>query len=96
MGFKVYITPKKKIKANSFDEYRHKNSQQNFSQRTQQHIKKDHIPGPSGIHPKFTRMVQLMQINQCHNVVCFVFVYLSLSPGCYNDADRPFFQLTKF
>ena len=29
-------------------------------------IKKDHTLGQSGIHTKFTRMVQHMQINQCH------------------------------
>ena len=31
----------------------------------QQHIK-DHTPQQSGIHPKFTWMVQSTQINPCH------------------------------
>ena len=43
-----------------------KNSEQNFSQPNPTTYKKDHIPQPSGIHLKFTRMVQYIQINQCH------------------------------
>ena len=35
----------------------------NFSQQNPTY-KKDHTPQQSGIHPKFTRMVQHMQINQ--------------------------------
>ena len=34
--------------------------------QVQQHRKKDHTPQPSGIYPKFTRMVQHTQINQRH------------------------------
>ena len=30
--------------------------------------KKDHTPQPSGIHPRFTRMVQHMQINVIHHI----------------------------
>ena len=41
-------------------------SQQNFSQQNPTIHKKDHTPQPSGIHPKFTRMVQHTQINPCH------------------------------
>ena len=37
---------------------------QNLSQSNPTTYKKDHEPRPSGIHPKFTRMVQHMQINQ--------------------------------
>ena len=36
-----------------------------FSQQNPTMYKKDHIPQPSGSHPKFTRMVQYIQIN-CH------------------------------
>ena len=55
---------KRKLQANIFDEYKHKNSQQNFSQLNLTAYKKDHIPQPNGIHPRFTRMVQHAQINQ--------------------------------
>uniref|UniRef100_A0A8C3WNC7 F-actin-capping protein subunit alpha n=1 Tax=Catagonus wagneri TaxID=51154 RepID=A0A8C3WNC7_9CETA len=40
-------------------EYRRKNSQQNFSEQNPTTHKIDHAPQPSGIHPKFTRMVQI-------------------------------------
>jgi len=43
-----------------------KDSQQNFSQPNPTTYTKDHIQRPSGIHPRFTRMVQRMQINQGH------------------------------
>ena len=36
-----------------------------LANRLQQH-KRGHIPWTSGIHPKFTRMIQRMPINQCH------------------------------
>ena len=36
-----------------------------LANRIQQH-KKDHTPQPSGIHQRFARMVQHMQINQYH------------------------------
>ena len=39
---------------------------QNFSQPNPTTHKKDHTPRPNGIHSRFTRMVQHMQINQCH------------------------------
>ena len=55
---------KRKLSANIFDEYKHKNSQQNFSQLNPTTCQKDHTPRPGGIHPKFTRMVEHMQINQ--------------------------------
>ena len=55
---------KRKLSPNIIDEYRCKNSQQNFSQPYPTTYKKDHIPRPIGIHPRFTRMVQHMQINQ--------------------------------
>ena len=32
----------------------------------QQHLKKGHTPWPSGIHYKFTRMLQHTEINQCN------------------------------
>ena len=57
---------KRKLSAIIFDEYRHKNSQQNSSQPNPTTYKKDHAPQPGGIHPRFTRMVQHMQINQHH------------------------------
>ena len=37
-----------------------------LANQIQQHIKKDHTTQPTVIHPKFTRMVQHMQINQYH------------------------------
>ena len=48
------------------DEYRRKNSQQNFSQPYPTTHHKDHTPQPGWIHLRVTRMVQHMQINQCH------------------------------
>ena len=36
----------------------------NFSQLNPTTYQKDHTPRPGGIHPRFTRMVQHMQINQ--------------------------------
>ena len=41
-------------------------SQQNFSQKNPTTYKKYHTPQPGGIHSRFTRMVQHMQINQRH------------------------------
>ena len=46
------------------DEYRCKNSQQNLSQPNPKTYQKNHTPRPGEIHPRFTRMVQHMQINQ--------------------------------
>ena len=46
-----------------FYEYRHKNSQQNFSQLNPTTNKKDHTPQRSEIHPRSTMMVQHTQIN---------------------------------
>ena len=63
---KSKILPKKKIIANIFNEYRCKNSQQSFSQLNPTILKKYHTLQPSGFHPKFTRMIQHMQINQCN------------------------------
>jgi len=60
------LPKKKKIIDQHFDEYRCKNSQQNYSKPNPTTHKKDHTPQPSGIHLKFTRMVQHTQINQCH------------------------------
>ena len=57
---------KRKLQVTIFDEYRCKNCQQNISKSNPTTHKKDHTPRPSGIHPKFTRMVQHMQINQCN------------------------------
>ena len=62
-------TKKRKPSANIFDEFRCKNSQQNFSQPNPTTYQKDHTPRPGGIHPKFTRMVQHMQIHQ-HYTPC--------------------------
>ena len=39
-----------------------------LANQIQQHIKKDHTPRTSGIHHKFTRMVQHMQINVIHHI----------------------------
>ena len=36
-----------------------------FTKQIQQHIKKSHIPQPSWIHSRITRMIQHTQINQC-------------------------------
>ena len=60
------IAKGQKPSANIFDEHRCKNSQQNLSQLNPTTYQKDHIPRPGGIHPRFTRMVQHMQINQHH------------------------------
>ena len=38
-----------------------------LAKQIQQHIKKDHTLQPSGIHPKFTRMVYHLQINVIHH-----------------------------
>ena len=54
-----------KLQANISEEYRCKNPQQNISKSNPTTFRKDHTPWPSGIHPKFTRMVQHMQ-NQCN------------------------------
>ena len=59
---------KRKLLANIFDEYRCKNSQQNFSQLNPTTYKKDHTPQPGGIHPRCTRMVQHTQINVIHHI----------------------------
>ena len=56
------------LQASFFDEYRCKNSQQNISKPNPTTHKKDDIPQTNGIHPKFTRMVQHMQINQCNTL----------------------------
>jgi len=37
-----------------------------LANQIQQHIKKDRTPQPGKTHPRFTRMVQHMQINQLH------------------------------
>ena len=37
-----------------------------LANQIQQHLKKDHTPQSSGIHPKFTKMIHHTQINQCH------------------------------
>ena len=47
------------------DGYRCKNSQQNISKPNPTTHKKYHAPWPSGIHPKFTRVVQHTQTTQC-------------------------------
>ena len=62
----IYRGIQGEVKANILDEYGRKNSQQNFSHPNPTTYKKDHTPQPSEIHPKFTRMVEPMQINQCH------------------------------
>ena len=57
----------KKLQTSIFDEYRHKNSQQNISKpNPTTYFKKDHTPQPSGIHLRFTRIVQHTQISQCN------------------------------
>ena len=57
---KPNILPTKKLQASNFDEYRCKNSQQNLSQLNPKIYKNYHPPGPSGIHLKFTKVVQHM------------------------------------
>ena len=42
--------------------------QQNISKLNPMIHKKDHTPRPSGIHPKFTRMVQHTQINGIYHI----------------------------
>ena len=37
-----------------------------LANQIQQHLKKDHTPQSSGIHPKFTKMIHHTQINHCH------------------------------
>ena len=56
----------RKSQANTFNEYRYKNSQQNISKLNQTTYKKDHVPKPRGIYHKFTRMLQHTQ-NQSIN-----------------------------
>ena len=59
-------TKKRKLSTNIFDEFRHKISQQNFSQQNPSTYQKDHIPQPGEIHHRFTGMVQHIEINQHH------------------------------
>ena len=59
---------KRKLQANTFDEYWCKNSQQNISKPNPKTHRKDCIPQPSGIHPRFTRMVQHRQINVIQHI----------------------------
>ena len=54
----------RKLQANNFDEYKYKNYQQNIIQLNTITHREDHIPQPSGIHLRVTRMFQYMQINQ--------------------------------
>ena len=56
---------KGKSQANIFDEYRHKNSQQNINKLNPAIHKKDHTPCPSCINPKASRIAQHTQTNQC-------------------------------
>ena len=60
-------TTKENYKPLSFALYRCKNST-NFSQQTPTTYKKDHTPQPSRFQPKFTRMVQHMQINVIYHI----------------------------
>ena len=57
-------TKKEKLQANIFDEYRCKNSQQNFFQPNPTTHKKDHTPRPNGIYPNSQGWVQHTQLNQ--------------------------------
>ena len=55
----------KNLQVNIFDEYRCKNSQQIIHKTNPTAHKKSHIPQPSWIHSRITRMIQHTQINQC-------------------------------
>ena len=52
-----------------FDEYRHKNSQQNFSQLNPTTYKKDHIPQPSRIYTISQRWFNIHRsVNVIHHI----------------------------
>ena len=76
---------KRKLQANILDEYRCKNSQQSISQLNLTTHKTDHIPQPSGIHPKLTRIVQYTQINVMYQIKKKVKTYMIVSI----DAEKP-------
>ena len=60
---------KRKLQASISDGYRCRKSQQNISKPNPTIHKKDHTPRPSGIHPKFTRIVQHSKyINVTHHI----------------------------
>jgi len=59
---------KRKLQVSMFDEYTCKKYQQNISKLHQTTHKKDDTPWPSGIYPKFTRMVQRMQMNVINHI----------------------------
>lgn len=56
-----------KLQANILDEYKCKTSQQKMGKlKAKMGKKKNHIPWSSWIHPRITKMIQHMQINQCN------------------------------
>ena len=65
---KEHQKEKRKLQTNMLDEYRFKSSQQNISKLNPTVHKKDHTLWPSGIHPKFIRMIQYMQISVIYHI----------------------------
>ena len=59
------IKRKRKLQANSPDEHRLKNSQQNISKLNLAIYKKDHTPWSSRIYSRDARMMQYLHINYC-------------------------------
>jgi len=59
---------KLKLHANIFDEYRCKILNKTISKLNPIMHKKDYMPWPSWIHPRFTRMVQDIQINVIYHI----------------------------
>lgn len=57
---------KRTLQGSIWDEHRCKKSQQSVSKWNLTTHKTDHMPQPSGIHPKLTRIVLYTQINQCN------------------------------
>ena len=62
---KSKIQQKRKLQANTTDEHRCKNPQQNCSKQNPIAHYKDHTLWSSGIYPRNARVLQYMQINQC-------------------------------
>ena len=62
---KSKIPQKRKLQANTTDEHRCKNPQQNFSKQNSATHQKAHIPRSTWVYSRDVRILQYMQINQC-------------------------------
>ena len=60
------------------------NSQENFSQPNPTGYKTNHATRPTGIHPRFTGMVQHMQIKQHH------------TPHLQNKRQKPYDHINRW